>query len=108
MVRRNTNNLSRPNQNRRPWSTRRSNRGPLSAKPVYIIPQHDPPNETQELYDPLWILMPLTEGFLKIYAVFMVIACFNAIGVGVLGIWTKLEMKSARMYYCRFIPEDLC
>ena len=108
MVRRNTNNPSSPNQNRRPWSTKQSNGGPLSLQPVYIIAQDDHANEPQELYDPLWFLMPLTEGFLKMYAVIMAIACLKVIGVGVLGIWTKLEIDSAGTYYCRFVPEDLC
>ena len=36
------------------------------------------------------------------YAVIMVIACLKAIGVGVLGIWTKLEIESAVTYYYRF------
>ena len=77
-------------------------------QPVYTIARDDLPNEPQDLYDPLWILMPLTEGFLKMYAVFMAIACLKAIGVGVLGIWKKLEIESAGTYYCRFVPEDLC
>ena len=108
MVRRNTNNPSSPNQNRRPWSIKQSNGGPLSLQPVYMIAQDDHANEPQELYDPLWFLMPLTEGFLKMYAVIMAIACLKVIGVGVLGIWTKLEIDSAGTYYCRFVPEDLC
>ena len=108
MVRRNTNNPPGRNQNRRPWTTRKSNRGRLSLQPIYIIAQDDPPNEHQEPYDPLWFLMPLTEGFLKMYAVVMAIACLYSIGVGVLGIWTKLENESAGTYYCRFVPEDFC
>ena len=75
---------------------------------VNIVAQDVPPIDPQEPYDPLWILMPLTEGFLIIYAVFTVIACLKAIGVGVLGIWTKLEIESAGTYYCRFVPEDIC
>ena len=84
-----------------------SNTWPLSLQTVYIIAQDDPPNEHQEPYDPLWFLMPLTEGFLKMYAVVMAIACLYSIGVGVLGIWTKLENESAGTYYCRFVPEHL-
>ena len=85
-----------------------SNTWPLPLQTVYIIAQDDPPNEHQEPYDPLWILMPLTEGFLIIYAVVTVIACLNAVGLAVLGIWKKLEIESAGTYYCRFVPEDFC
>ena len=108
MVRQNTNNPTSTNQNRRPKPTRRSHRSPGPVQPVNIVAQDVPPIDPQEPYDPLWILMPLTEGFLIIYAVFTVIACFKAIGVGVLGIWKKLEIESAGTYYCRFLPEDFC
>ena len=104
MFRQNTNNPT----SRRPKPTRRSHRSPGPAQPVNIVAQDAPPIEPQEPYDPLWILMPLTEGFLIIYAVFTVIACFKAIGVGVLGIWKKLEIESAGTYYCRFVTEDFC
>ena len=108
MARKNTNNPTSTNQNRMAQPTRRSNRSPDPVHPVNIVAQDVPPIEPQEPYDPLWILMPLTEGFLIIYAVFTVIACLKAICVGVLGIWTKLEIESAGTYYCRFLPEDLC
>ena len=108
MFRQNTNNPTSTNQNRRTQPTRRSNRSPDPVHPVNIVARDVPPIEPQEPYDPLWILMPLTEGFLIIYAVFTVIACLKAICVGVLGIWTKLEIESAGTYYCRFLPEDFC
>ena len=76
----------------------------IIVAPIVDVPPMDP----QEPYDPLWILMPLTEGFLIIYAVFTAIACLKAIGVGALGIWKKLEIESAGTYYCRFLPEDFC
>ena len=108
MFRQNTNNPTSTNRSRRPKPTRRSHRSPGPVQPVNIVAQDVPPIDPQEPYDPLWILMPLTEGFLIIYAVFTVIACFKAIGVGVLGIWKKLEIESAGTYYCRFLPEDFC
>ena len=76
-------------------------------QPVNLVAQDVPPIEPHDPYDPLWILMPLTEGFLIIYAALTVIACLKAVGVGVLGIWTKLEIESAGTYYCRFVPEHL-
>ena len=97
MTRRNTATNANPERNRRP------------RVQVNPLEEDAPPNG--EPFDPLTILLPVTEAFLIIFGVIIAISCVLSLCTGILGLLRMYDIITERtlgQIFCKYVKLQPC
>ena len=98
-TRRNTASNANPERNRRPH--------------VQVNPLEEDAPPIREPFDPLTILLPVTEAFLIIFGVIIAISCVLSLSTGILGLLRMYDIVSEKTLgaiFCKYVQyhPELC